>query len=147
MRTLTGTLLLACVTGFCVAADEKPVQPEGAYLLVAMEMKGDGVPADVLAKQPEANRTFTFKGETLTVVKNKKVQTLTIALDASKNPAEITIVGKDANGKDQLSHGIYKSDGEVVMICVVESNNPKDWPTEFKTSKDSKAVLMLLKKK
>ena len=147
MRALTGTLLLACATGFSVAADEKPVQPEGAYLLVAMEMKGDGVPADVLAKQPEANRTFTFKGETLTVVKNKKVQTLAIALDATKNPAEITIIGKDANGRDQPSYGIYKSDGEVVMVCAVESNDPKDRPREFKTSKDSKAVLMLLKKK
>jgi uncharacterized protein (TIGR03067 family) len=147
MRALTGTLLLVFATSLGLAADEKPVKPEGAYLVVAIEMKGENLPPELIAKQSEANRTFAFKGETLTVVKNKKVQTLPIALDASKTPAEITIIGKDANGKDQPSYGIYKSDGEVVVICAVESNDPKDRPNEFKTSKDSKAVLIMLKKK
>jgi uncharacterized protein (TIGR03067 family) len=146
MRTVFGMLLLALMAGVGLAADEKPTKPEGIYVLVGMEMKGDAVPADLLAKQPVANRTFTFNGDSLTVVKNKKEQTFQVVLDASKNPAEISIKGKDAAGNDQPTYGIYKIDGDMVIICGVESADPKDRPKEFKT-KDSKAVLLVLKKK
>ena len=147
MRTIFGVMLVLLVAGVGFAGDEKPAKPEGAYLLVAVEMKGDKIPGDLLAKQPEASRTFTFVGDSLTVVKNKKEQTLTIVVDASKIPAEISIRGKDAAGNDQATYGIYKIEGNTVTMCSVESNDPKDRPKEFKTGKDSKAVLLTLKKK
>jgi len=43
--------------------------------------------------------------------------------------------------------GIYKVDGDKLIICFIQSDKKDDRPKEFKTTADSKAMLMTLKLK
>jgi len=127
--------------------DKKPAKLEGTYVLAEMEIGGEKLPADLFAKAPEAERTIKITADKLISAKKGKDDAVSYKVDASKTPAQIDIVEKTEGGKDQKLYGIYKLDGDTLTICAVESDKPDDRPKEFKTSKDSKAMLMVLKKK
>ena len=91
--------------------------------------------------------TFEFKGDTLTVRKEKddSGREMKYALDATKKPKGIDLK-KDDGG---TSEGIYKLDGDELTICVVagkRSDKAAERPAEFKASKGSKHSLFVLKK-
>ena len=53
---------------------------------------------------------------------------------------------EDAGGKGETTVGIYKVEGDTLTICMVESDKEADRPKEFKTSKDSKAMILTLQR-
>ncbi len=69
----------------------------------------------------------------------------TLKLNAAKNPRQIDIAIKEGMGKDQILYGIYKFDGETMIVCV---NQPdaKERPTEFKTKEGSGQMLFSYKR-
>jgi uncharacterized protein (TIGR03067 family) len=148
MRAMLGMAAVLLAAGGLATAQDKKDAPklDGTYLIVAMEVGGEKFPADLIDKAPEADRTVTIKGDKLIANKSGKEDSITIKLDSSKTPAQITTT-EMKNGKAETSYGIYKVDGDTLTICMVEGGKEADRPKEFKTSKESKSILMTLKKK
>jgi uncharacterized protein (TIGR03067 family) len=147
MRCAMGLVLLLVATTTTLAGKEdKKLSLDGTYVLFSVEQGGMKVPDEILKKQSEEDRTIVIKGDKITQPNKKDKAPLEIKLDATKTPAEIDT--KETKGdKPETSFGIYKIEGDTLTICMVEDGKVSDRPKEFKTSKDSKAILLTLKKK
>lgn len=148
MRVMAGMVALLLLAGGLASAQDKKTPPklDGTYVIVNLEQKGEKIPADLIDKIPEADRTLILKGDMLIPPKMGKDDKITLKLDPSKTPAHITTTETKAGGKTETSYGIYKTEGDMLIICMVDNGKEEDRPKEFKTSKDSKAMLMTLKK-
>jgi uncharacterized protein (TIGR03067 family) len=60
-------------------------------------------------------------------------------LDAGTAPKEITL----RQGTNEMK-GIYALDGDTLRVCVAAMNDPR--PKAFKSEKDSRLMLMVLKR-
>lgn len=113
---------------------------DGTYERVGTEWKGE------MVKDAENKVKYVFTGNKMIVQSGKSEDVQTISCDTSKNPAEITISKKEASGKVDAFHGIYKLEGGTLTICIRKTDNPADRPGDFKTSKNSSAMLLVLKR-
>jgi uncharacterized protein (TIGR03067 family) len=113
---------------------------EGTYTLVATEIGG------VLSKETEQKGAYTFSGDKMIAPNGRKEEAATIKCDPSKTPAEITISKTEDSGKVNTVYGIYKLEDDTLTLCLMKSDNSTDRPKAFKTSKDSKAMIEVLKK-
>lgn len=145
MRTAFGLGLVAVVFG--VAGCNKADNLDGTYVIVGMERRGEKAPEAVFTKESEADRTIKIAGDKLIATKGGKDDTITVKYDSSKNPKHITTTESKPNGKTETMYGIYKLEGDTLTVCVVESDKESDRPTEFKTTKEGKTMMMTLKKK
>ncbi len=157
MRSLFGICLSGAILALALGCGKKDgttasgggtASLEGTYLITGIEMGGEKLPDEFITKGPEEERTVKFSGDKMIVMKMKKEESMSVKYDTSKNPPHITTT-EMKNGKTEMGFGIYKIEGDVLTVCTVEGDDVKeaDRPKEFKTSKDSKAILMTLKKK
>ncbi|HEY1186229.1 MAG TPA: TIGR03067 domain-containing protein [Gemmata sp.] len=152
-RTLGLGLALAVVALGCGKKDSPapgapggavaPASLEGGWKIVVMESAGEKnmIPAGKATNKIRATAT-----QLIATTAGGKDDPLNYKLDPSKTPHEIDLTETDEKGKRLALYGIYKLEGDTLTICVVESENPADRPKEFKTSKESKARIMVLKK-
>lgn len=152
MRPLLGiSIVLAAGLGLILAADDKKdgkktAKLEGTYVIVGLEMGGEKIPDEFLGKSPEDELTVKITGDKLISTKKGKDDSISYKIDTSKSPAHITTTETKA-GKTETSYGIYKIDGDTLTICMVESEKAEDRPKEFKSAKNSRTMLLTLKKK
>ena len=145
MRKIVALAIVVAVSTVVLGEDKKPTL-DGTYVLLSVEQGGMKVPDELLKKQSEEDRTVVIKDGKMFQPNKKDKAPLEIKLDATKTPAEID--AKETKGdKPENSYGIYKLEGDTLTICMVEDGKASDRPKEFKTTKDSKAVLMIFKKK
>ena len=123
------------------------VPPDGTYVIVALERSGAPAPAEKFTKESEHERTIRIAGDKLIATKGGKDDSVAVKWDPSQNPGHVTVTEIKPNGKTETTYGIYKMEGDNLIVCMVVSDKEEDRPKEFKTSKDSKATLMTLKKK
>jgi uncharacterized protein (TIGR03067 family) len=149
MRALLGVVAGLWAAGGLAAGQEKKDAPklDGTYLIVGLEAGGEKFPAELFDKAPEATRTIVIKGDKLIAKKDGKEEAITFKTDTSKTPAHINATETKPDGKTETSYGIYKLENGVLTICMVEGGKEADRPKEFKTTKESKTILMTLKKK
>jgi uncharacterized protein (TIGR03067 family) len=150
MRPTLGVIVLLAA-GLGLAAQDKKegkkaVKLEGTYLIVGIEMGGERIPDEFLGKAPEEERTVKITADKLISAKKGKDDSISYKIDASKSPAHITTT-ENKDGKVETSYGIYKLDGDTLTICMIESGKPEDRPKDFKSAKNSRSVLLVLKKK
>jgi uncharacterized protein (TIGR03067 family) len=146
---------LVAATLALTGCGNKDVKLDGTYLITGLEMMGEKLPDEFVSKAPEAERTVKIEGNKLIAKKGDKDDPATFKTDTSKTPHHIDITSKktrfnekgEKEEKEETMHGIFKLEGDVLTICGTESGKPEDRPKEFKTSKDSKAMIMTLKKK
>jgi uncharacterized protein (TIGR03067 family) len=102
--------------------------------------------AGTMVKETEKDHIYRFEGNKMIPPKGTIEGAATTQCDPSKNPAEITISKTEESGKTNTSYGIYKLEGDTLTICMIKSENPADRPREFKTSKESRAMILVLQR-
>lgn len=147
MRRMTGlcaaVVVLAAGGG---AGAPAPADIKGTYLIVGLEFGGKAQPAEVIAKEPEADRTIKITADKMIAVKDGKEDPASYTIDTTKTPHHIDVTAKTA-GKEEKMHGIFKQDGDTLTVCFALSDKAADRPKEFKSTADNKAVIMTLKMK
>ncbi len=151
MRRVAGLCMtvavLALTVGSVTGREDKKPSLEGTYVIIGLEVGGKALPEADIAKTAEADRTIKITADKMVANRAGKEDSTSYKIDASKTPHEIDTIGKSPDGKAETSYGIYKIDGDKLIICVVDSEKATDRPKEFKTTADGKAMLMTLKKK
>jgi uncharacterized protein (TIGR03067 family) len=143
MRTFMAGLLIALSASSMTAADEKTDADNkaiaGKWSPVSLEMGGEKRDA---ASEPGA-LPATFKdGKVL--LNDKEI--FGYKLDASTDPKIIDLTRLEDPDKDQVLEGIYKFDGEMLVICLWTGQGTKARPAEFATKAGDNFVLVTLKR-
>lgn len=93
-----------------------------------------GDPKDVTPKEVLKSHRYIFHGDELSLMNMDTGRGLPSAftLDTTKSPKRITLtrLPKSNDGDDEVSHSIYKFDGEKLILGQVGGDGPP--PTEFK---------------
>jgi uncharacterized protein (TIGR03067 family) len=139
-----GLVILATADG--TGQDKKEVKLDGTYIIVGLEFGGEKIPAEFIEKAPEAERTIKIEGNKLIASKGGKDDAATFKTDTTKTPHHIDITSKKGD-KEEVGYGIFKLDGDTLTIVANDGAKADDRPKEFKTEKNSKSILMVLKKK
>jgi uncharacterized protein (TIGR03067 family) len=143
---LTAALALtAGCGGKPTAPDKAKAGLDGGWTLVSVEVAGVKKTEADLAKDPIADRKLKATGDKLIGSKGGKEEVMSYKLNADKSPAEIDLT-ETQDGKTKTMYGIYKLDGDLLTICLSDSDKPDDRPKEFKAGADGKAMIMVLKK-
>ncbi len=127
------------------ASEKDKEKMEGTWQVTAMEMGGIEAPKDMVEK---GKPLMIFSGDKVTMdmpagPKERKKDEGTFTIDASKEPKTITMTPTKESKDQKVMKGIYKFDGDTLIICGTEE---KDAPKEFKSPKDSKVMMLTLKK-
>ena len=144
MRTKVAlALLLTVLTSGYLAADEKTDADNkaiaGTWTPVSLEMAGEKRDA---SSEPGA-LPATFK-EGKVLLNDKEI--FSYKLDASTDPKIIDLTKLEDPDKDQVLEGIYKFDGEMLIICLWTGQGTKARPSEFSTKAGDNFVLVTLKR-
>jgi uncharacterized protein (TIGR03067 family) len=137
LRTSAFAVLLLLSTSAMAADDDakKALKSlEGEWKVVKLVAGGQAVDEEKVKTM-----TFTIKGDQLVPSDNPK-DSATISVDPTQKPAAIDV--KDTHNDTAL--GIYSLDGDTLKICLGTTKDER--PKEFKSDKDTKAILIELKK-
>lgn len=109
------TLLLGFAAVFAAEppkaeTDEEKLQ--GEWVMAGLEVREEAVPAEKLA-----GTTLIIKKDKYTTVVKKKEYPVTFKLDPKQSPKHIDMFIPGDSGEPQLSKGIYKFEGEKLIIC------------------------------
>lgn len=85
---------------------------QGEWVMVGLEVREESVPAEKLA-----GTTLVVKKDAYTTVVKKKEYPVTFTLDPKQDPKHIDMLIPGDSGEPQLSKGIYKFEGDRLIIC------------------------------
>jgi uncharacterized protein (TIGR03067 family) len=114
MRRLAFLLLL----GLLAPAAARPPEPtdldrlQGEWELVGLEVREEFVPAAKLA-----GTTLVICKDKYTTVVKKKEYPVVFTLDPKPDPKHIDMLIPDDSGTPRAAKGIYKLDGDKLVIC------------------------------
>src|SRR5690349_232171 len=97
---------------------EHPMEPtdqerlQGEWVMVGLEVREKSVPAEKLA-----GTTLVIKKGKYTTIVKKKEYSVTFTLDPKQDPKHIDMLIPNDSGTPQLARGIYKIDGDKLVIC------------------------------
>lgn len=117
---------------------------QGTWAFVSIESDGK------LDDKPPKGDKAVFKDDKLVLTAGGMTQELTFDLSPGDDPKGIVLIPKEAPGVNYHLQGIYKLDGDELMICwalpVKEDMIGKVRPKQFKTQAGSFTVLVTLKR-
>ncbi len=85
---------------------------QGEWVMVGLEVREESVPAGKLA-----GTTLVIKKDKYTTVVKKKEYPVTFTLDPKQDPKHIDMMIPNDSETPQLSKGIYKFEGDKLIIC------------------------------
>jgi uncharacterized protein (TIGR03067 family) len=147
MKTLVAAgvvvALAVCAVGAQDDATKKDLKAmEGTWAVTVHEFGGEKVSED---QNKQFNGKLVVKDGKYTVFTgDMKIGAGTIKLDASKTPKHVDAVSDEGADKGKAMQGIYKIEGETMMVCFGQPGS--DRPTEFKTKKDTTQMLLSYKR-
>ncbi|MCS6866306.1 MAG: TIGR03067 domain-containing protein [Gemmataceae bacterium] len=118
---------------------------EGTYFIIGLESEGEAMTPAELAKAQDAERTIRITATQMITTRHGEDDPVNYTINTSRQPFEIDMTGV-GDTSEEKTYGIFKVEGNRLYICAVESTNPDDRPKEFKTTKENKAMLMVLQK-
>jgi uncharacterized protein (TIGR03067 family) len=136
--------LLACAP-FATARDDDAAKKElkalqGTWKVVSAEQDGD--PLDRIV-----GGTLTIKDNNFTIVTVDRVELKgDLILKPAKTPKHIDFAHQDGVLKGKTWQGIYELKGDTLKLCYAEADSDKERPTEFKTLKKSRLMLIEMKR-
>lgn len=114
---------------------------QGEWVLVGLEVREEFVPAEKLA-----GTTLIIKKDKYTTIVKKKEYTVTFTLDPKQDPKQIDMLIPNDSGTPQLSKGIYKIDGDKLIICRGQAPGGER-PRNFVSSAANDVFVMTWEKK
>jgi uncharacterized protein (TIGR03067 family) len=141
---------LSCIILFLTAAalgaagpDDKVVQVELKKLAGDWECTGGELKEEKLPEAGYKGMTMTIKDDTFKIqFQGKVIDEGTVKVDPTKSPKVIDLFS--TKEKQRRLIGIYKLDGDKLLVCYDAGNEP---PKEFATKKDSFLTLMTYQRK
>jgi uncharacterized protein (TIGR03067 family) len=139
-------VLLIVAAGLSIAAGGKDddikkakEKLQGTWVVTGAEQAGE--------KTDQMNgQQLTVKGDDFTATdKGNVVFKATFKVDPTKKPAAIDVTVAEGEEKGKTALGIYSLEKDELKFCFAEPGT-KDRPTEFATKKDSKLMLITLKR-
>ncbi len=131
MRSLSFLALLGLVLPLVAEDPKKPADLEllqGEWLLVGLEVHEQTVPTRKLE-----GTTLVIRKDKYTTIVKKKEYAATFTLDQKQDPKYIDMLIPDDTGTPRLSKGIYKIEGEKLIICRCQAPGG-DRPRNFVSS-------------
>lgn len=142
-RPFSLLLFVACLGNAAISNGESPVDAKnlvGTWSCVSAVVDGKPL-ADETAKQLvltlTADRYKTVRGEQV-------LFDSTYSVDASKNPAQIDMIGTEGELKGKSAPGILKLDGDSLTMCYTMPG--KDRPAAFESQPQSGVFLVVWKR-
>ena len=143
-------LLVGCVlafAGFAVArADDEEARKkelkalQGTWKVVAAEQDGDPLDRIVGGLLTIKENNFVIKTTGGTELEGDLI------LNPSKKPKQIDFAHQKGLLKDKTWQGIYELKDDTLKFCYAEADSDKERPTEFKTLKKSRLLLIEMKR-
>ncbi len=114
MRVFAVVSLLGLAPLLAAQPPKDPTDQErlqGEWVLVGLDVREESVPAAKLA-----GTALVVRGDKYTTVVKKKEYPTTFKLDPKQDPKHIDMLIPDESGTPRLSKGIYKFDGDKLVI-------------------------------
>jgi uncharacterized protein (TIGR03067 family) len=145
MRTLLAGCMLAFMSFTAARADDDAAKKElkslqGTWKVVAAEHDGDPLDRIVGGVMVIKENNFSIKTAGGTELKGDLI------LNPSMSPKHVDLAHQDGPLKDKTWQGIYELKGDALKICYAEADSEKERPSEFKTLKKSRLLLVELKR-
>jgi uncharacterized protein (TIGR03067 family) len=138
-RTFFCVCLLALAAPALVRAED-PKDAKGTYVPTEMTVAGQMAPADQLS----AIKLTVGDGKYKVEINNEGAESGTYTVDTSKKPVRMVITATDGPNKGKKILAITEVKDDMMKVCYdVEG---KEYPTEFKSTKDNKYLLVVYKK-
>jgi uncharacterized protein (TIGR03067 family) len=143
MRVLLVGCALAMFTS--ARADDEEAKKElkalqGTWKVVVAEQDGDPLDRIVGGVLTVKDNNFHIKTTGGTELMGDLV------LNPAKAPKHIDLAHQDGPLKDKTWQGIYELKGDTLKLCYAEADGEKERPTEFKTLKKSRLLMIEMKR-
>lgn len=114
---------------------------QGEWVMVGLDIREESVPAEKLS-----GTTLIIKKDKYTTLVKKKEYPATFTLDPKQDPKHIDMLIPNDSGTPQLSKGIYKIDGDKLIICRGQAPGG-DRPRNFVSSATNDVFVVTWEKK
>jgi uncharacterized protein (TIGR03067 family) len=115
MRSFSLIALLGLVLPLVAESPKEMTDQErlqGEWVMVGLDVREEAVPAEKLA-----GTTLVIRKDKYTTVVKKKEYPVTFTLDPKQDPKHIDMLIPNDSGTPQLSRGIYKIEGDKLILC------------------------------
>ncbi|HJZ55572.1 MAG TPA: TIGR03067 domain-containing protein [Gemmataceae bacterium] len=115
MRSLSSIVLLGLVLPLGAQPPKELTDQErlqGEWVMVGLEIREQSVAAEKLS-----GTTLLIQKDTYTTIVKQKKYRATFTLDPKQDPKHIDMLIPDDSDTPQLSKGIYKLEGDKLIIC------------------------------
>lgn len=117
---------------------------QGTWELVEVIHSGRVVPKEGLV-----GGKVVFSGDQMTLTESAKdtePRKFKVVLKPDLNPKGIDTIALNRDNDNTVSPGIYRLEGDTLKMCSPNVKELKERPTEFKSDKGSKVVVLTLKR-
>ncbi|MDW8265371.1 MAG: TIGR03067 domain-containing protein [Gemmataceae bacterium] len=113
---------------------------EGDWTFESWQQSGEQLPEDLLK-----TASWTVKGDRYTFELAGDREEGTIKLDPSRKPAALELKITEGKDKGKTQVGIYKFDGDKIIICLAQPGE-KERPADFATTEDDDNILVVIRR-